>query len=261
LTGLVNFAALLILNQPMADEKPSISDPTRTVWDQLPDWKDHYGIFQMQFSEMLRQEPALSGRVLDIGCGGRLHPTLAHIRTRCRQMDGVDPGAEVLTNPNLTMRWHAAFEQADIPPNTYDAAISYYVVEHIADPEKFLSAMHRVLKPGGIYWAMTPHRNHPFAQLSLLVQSVGLKPAVSNRVMGVNAYPAYYRLNSARALRTHVSRSGLHTANIHYLQAPGWFRGYMPMPFWVLPMAYETLLSRPLRSVRPIIAFQLQKQS
>ena len=243
------------------DIKPSIADPNAPVWEQLPDWEQHYGLFQMQFSEFLRQEPAIAGRVLDIGCGGRLHPTLAHVRARCHQMDGVDPGPEVMENPNLTLRWQSPFETADIPADTYDAAISYYVVEHIKDPSGFLRAVHRVLKPGGIFWAMTPHRNHPFCQLVLLAQWLGLKKEMAQRNSGINDYPAYYRLNRSSSVMKRARESGFDDVHFHYLLSPNWYKGYAPRALWWMLWTYDAMFSSRFEKLRQILAFRLKKDN
>jgi 2-polyprenyl-3-methyl-5-hydroxy-6-metoxy-1,4-benzoquinol methylase len=47
------------------------------------------------------------------------------------------------------------FEQADLPPNTFDVVFSNAVLEHIASPTAFLTKAHRVLRPGGIVFADT----------------------------------------------------------------------------------------------------------
>ncbi len=47
---------------------------------------------------------------------------------------------------------------SDIPSDTYDSLVSFQVIEHIKDDKKFISEVHRVLKPGGKAIISTPNR-------------------------------------------------------------------------------------------------------
>lgn len=46
----------------------------------------------------------------------------------------------------------------DFEDESFDFVFSYHALEHIEDPNKALSEMHRVLKSGGGFWIGTPNR-------------------------------------------------------------------------------------------------------
>lgn len=171
--------------------------------------------FQRFFSGQLLKEPGIHGRVLDIGCGGNLPSALSPIVSAVGQLDGVDPNREVLSHPHLTRRWHDRFEEADIPTATYDMAYAYNVVEHIEQPEPFFQKVRAILKPGGCFWALTPHAKHPFCKLARWVELAGGKRLAGRAIEGVNDYSSYYRLNSAAQVLGVIQ--GYSTAKFYYL--------------------------------------------
>src|SRR5438552_3325909 len=149
--------------------------------------------FQRAFDQFLAAEPGLRGDVLDIGAGAGPSPFPTNLP---RRIDGVDPSDAVLKHPSLTRRWYGAFETADIPPASYDLALAYNVAEHIEHARPFFQKVRSVLKPGGVFWALTPHGRHPFCKIARAVELLGGKRAIARRAVNVNAYSSYYRLNT-----------------------------------------------------------------
>lgn len=47
------------------------------------------------------------------------------------------------------------------PDDSFDAVLCYDVLEHVADPEKTLAEVYRVLKPGGVFLTVFPPYFHP----------------------------------------------------------------------------------------------------
>ena len=47
-----------------------------------------------------------------------------------------------------------------LPDQSIDVIIADYVLEHVVDPEGFAAEVRRLLKPGGIFCARTPHKFH-----------------------------------------------------------------------------------------------------
>lgn len=216
--------------------------------------------FQLRFAEEISRDSRLEGgRVLDVGCGPRPHRAMRFIKDRCAQLDGVDLGDEVLQNPYLQARWHSPFESAPIPESAYDLAFAYNVVEHIAEPRPFFEKLARVLKPGGAFYALTPHRNHPFALMSRAAEVAGLKRAFAARLEGVNDYSAYYRLNSRGSIRRAIAGMDLQLTGTWYVQAPGWEQGYFPRALQALPRLYDRLLGGAYPILRPILLYRLER--
>lgn len=163
--------------------------------------------FQEAYAEKLASEPGIRGNVLDIGCGHSINPTLSKISHLIGNLDGVDP-FPVLDPPRLLRnRWTCCLEDIPVLPNTYDLAYSYNVVEHVSNEAAFLSKVIDILKPGGVYWSMSPNAWHPFSISVQILQATRLKDLYRRKLAPKgNDYPAFYRLCSServlRAVRT-----------------------------------------------------------
>jgi SAM-dependent methyltransferase len=196
--------------------------------------------FQRWFCDRLGAEPGMRGRVLDIGCGPSLPKALTPLSGLPAQLDGVDPGADISSRTDLTLRWNTAFEDADIPEAAYDLAFAYNVVEHIPSARPFFEKLARVLKPGGVFWALTPAALHPFASLVGAVQGLRFKERYARNRPGVNDYPAYYRLNSPRQVSQAVGEEWFVEADFFRLPCMNW-DSYFPAVLRFIPHAYDRL--------------------
>lgn len=99
-------------------------------------------------------------RLLDVGCGhGKLSRQLAV--TGAAAVEGIDIAQSSIDYanrlqkrepvPNLRMRVRSVYE-LDYLDQSFDAALSQVVFEHIGDIPKALSEIKRVLKPGGLFY-------------------------------------------------------------------------------------------------------------
>jgi SAM-dependent methyltransferase len=141
----------------------------------LEDWaKDHPGrsYYDVHLSTIERHETAtpifrrhLGGgglRILESGCGtGRW---MAFFERLGNRPVGLDDSA----GPLRVARAHDAalpLVRADalrspFRANVFDAAFSSYVAEHFEEgPERLFGEIHRVLKPGGLFFVVVPHDN------------------------------------------------------------------------------------------------------
>jgi len=94
--------------------------------------------------ELGRHFPALTGEVLDVGCGCKPYRALVPA-TRYVGLD--------VDNP-FTRKVAAADVFYDgggfpLPDESFDAVLCSQVLEHVFMPDKFLGEIHRVLRPGG----------------------------------------------------------------------------------------------------------------
>lgn len=105
---------------------------------------------------------ARDARVLDIGCGEGYGPSM--LSGPARSVLGVDIAPEVIDHAR---RSHGsdkvAFEVMDVnglelDDGSFDLAVSFQVVEHLADESGYFSEMARVLAPGGTAIVTTPNR-------------------------------------------------------------------------------------------------------
>jgi ubiquinone/menaquinone biosynthesis C-methylase UbiE len=98
--------------------------------------------------------------VLEIGCG-HLDFTLDYLRDACREVVATDVEqlfpADTALPPDVSFRLADAL---DLPfqDAAFDAVIALEVIEHVSDPDQFVSEGLRVLRPGGQLIFTTPNR-------------------------------------------------------------------------------------------------------
>jgi SAM-dependent methyltransferase len=232
------------------------------AWHQLLEDRSS---FQRAFVRLLLESPQLSGKVLDIGCSGNLPEALRGLENRFGSLDGVDPNPAVARHPLLQRHWHGMFECADTPPDNYDLAYSYNVLEHIAEPRPFFEKVFSVLKPGGVFWGLTPNSQHPFAVLSRSIEVAGLKGLFRRQIghdesgnMRVNDYPAYYRCNSPSSVRRAIRGIGFSQASFYFHPCVQWDT-YFPRVLRWAPRFYDFCLGTRWAPGMQILIMKLEK--
>lgn len=89
-------------------------------------------------------ESSPQNMLLDLGCADRfLEPACRSESWMYRGLDYTDVNFEVDTFP--------------VEDNSVDFAVSLAVIEHLRDPENFISEVYRCLKPGGVVYLSTPN--------------------------------------------------------------------------------------------------------
>ncbi|MEV7972708.1 class I SAM-dependent methyltransferase [Cellulomonas sp. NPDC089187] len=104
-------------------------------------------------------------RVLDFGCGtGYGTAELAKLAT---EVVGVDIAAEAVDyatthygRDNLAFHRIGPVQTDDLPfdADSFDVVVSFQVIEHVDDVERYLHEIKRVLRPGGQFLCVTPDR-------------------------------------------------------------------------------------------------------
>jgi len=111
---------------------------------------------------ILRNLPYVEGgRLLDVGCGtGSLLQTL---RAGGWQVEGVepDPRSAAFARACGLIVHELTFQEASFPAGSFDAITMNHVLEHLPDPVDALRRCHRLLVPGGLFWAATPNLASP----------------------------------------------------------------------------------------------------
>jgi 2-polyprenyl-3-methyl-5-hydroxy-6-metoxy-1,4-benzoquinol methylase len=86
----------------------------------------------------------IGSTVLDLGCADKyLAPAIKSIGSNYIGLDYFDVNFET--------------DKLPIESNSVDIAVSLAVIEHISDPDNFLSEIFRCLRPGGLIYLSTPN--------------------------------------------------------------------------------------------------------
>jgi SAM-dependent methyltransferase len=172
-------------------------------------------------------------RALDIGCGtgiseqeGENVKYLRGVRDHVDELWGIEPDVNILPHHGLLDHFqHAVMETANLPADGFDVAYSYFVMEHVNEPEQFLRAVYRCLKPGGVYVFMTPNANHYFTRMARFLKAIRLDELVLRLVRGKVVdqyhYPVYYKCNGVAAIRRFAARVGFQSADFAFIERSG----------------------------------------
>jgi SAM-dependent methyltransferase len=151
-------------------------------------------------------------RILEIG-SGPANPT-SRFLAGLGELHGIDPDPLVRANDALTSATQLG-EDGVYPfeSGRFDACVSDYVVEHVADPVAHLVEVERVLVPGGLYLFRTPNRWHPISLISAATPH-WFHRLVANRLRGLadeahDPYPTLYRMNTRASIARAAAAAGL----------------------------------------------------
>lgn len=169
---------------------------------------------QRLFAELIAGELKMRStptRVLDIGCGtglgtgGDRVECLALIRQAATELWGVEPDPAI--NPEhglLDHLIHALLEDADLPEHYFDVAYAFLVMEHVQQPDRFLHALYRCLKPGGVFVFLTLNSRHYFTRIAKLSKQIRVDEWLLRQLRPAEIddyhYPVAYRFNNPRAI-------------------------------------------------------------
>jgi ubiquinone biosynthesis O-methyltransferase len=119
-----------------------------------------------EFGRDLETDQPFAGlRILDIGCGGGLlAEPMARLGADVVGADAAErniPVARVHAEQSgLTIDYrHTTAEALAAADERFDAVLNMEVVEHVADPQGYLTACQELLKPGGLMICSTINRN------------------------------------------------------------------------------------------------------
>ncbi len=120
----------------------------------------------LEFDRDLSEPLPFTGlRLLDIGCGGGLlSEPMARLGADVVGADAAERNIPVASvhaeEQGLKIDYrHTTAEALSEAGETFDVVLNMEVVEHVADPQAFLTACQTLLKPGGLMVASTLNRN------------------------------------------------------------------------------------------------------
>ncbi len=153
-----------------------------------------------------------TNRLLDVGCGA------GSILQAARRAGWDAEGLEVSRTAAEHVRaegfkvFCGEIAEASYPDAHFDVVTASEVLEHVADPAPLLEEVARIIRPGGVFWATTPHGR-----------------GLSARVLGLEwstiCPPEHLQLFSLGGARRMVERAGFRRVRVTS-------RGCNPFEIW-----------------------------
>ena len=154
-----------------------------------------------------------SDSVLDLGAGrGSWYSTddcsyrreIHDLKKKVKYLVGIDIDDAVLENPTTHKNLTMSENKIPLEGNSMDIIVADWVLEHVQNPNEFISEIDRVLKPGGIFCARTPHK-YKYVSLfaSLIKNKIYLKllKFIQPQRKERDIFPTAYKLNTLQTIR------------------------------------------------------------
>ena len=95
-------------------------------------------------------------------------------------------------------------EKIPLDDNSMDIIVADWVLEHVLNPVEFSSEIYRVLKPGGIFCARTPHK-YKYVSLFATLLKNKLRSKALNFIQPQkkeqDTFPTAYKLNTLKTIK------------------------------------------------------------
>ncbi len=199
------------------------------------------------FYNWVRQHTNSQQSMLNLGAGPASRNPLKSFRRELARVVGVDVDPIVLGNDQLDEAHVVDGTRLPFGPESFDIALSDYVLEHVEFPKAFLGEVYRVLKPGGSFFFRTPNRYH---YVSLIAQCTPqwFHEHLANRVRGLpgdahEPYPTYHRLNSKRQIESLAKEIGFPQVVLQYVECEPSYLKFSAISFLV-GVLYERVVNK-----------------
>ena len=186
------------------------------------------------FARWVAESTPEDAAVLNIGGGCNASGHFPAIAGRAHTMVVVDPSARVLGNSDADERYQVALEDFSRDHRCrFDVAFAVYVMEHVTDPSAFTGAAARVLKPGGVFMAITLNQWHYFGLTTWATSRLGLNEWLLRRVrqpryVDDRHFRTEYRINTIRSTARHLERAGFSEVEFRMWDLPRMYKPYLP---------------------------------
>ena len=154
-----------------------------------------------------------SDSVLDLGAGrgswysqdnSLYRREIRNLKSKVKYLVGIDIDNAVLENPTTHKNMIMSLNKIPLENNSMDIIVADWVLEHVQNPIEFTSEIDRVLKPGGIFCARTPHKYKYVSLFAILIKnklhSKVLK-FIQPQKKEQDTFPTAYKLNTLKTIK------------------------------------------------------------
>lgn len=199
----------------------------------------------VEFHQLCSAVIPLGGEILEIGSGPS-NPTSDYLSS-LGQLQGIDMDPDIRTNDALRAAHVLTDDGYPFPDNTFDACVSNYVIEHVADPRQHLREVMRVLKPNGVYVFRAPNRFYYVSVVSHLTP-YWFHKLVANRLRNLPAdshdpYPTQYKFNTRNKIVRYAKEMDFLVDQIRLIEKEPMYGLSSRFLFFGF-MAYERLVNK-----------------
>jgi 2-polyprenyl-3-methyl-5-hydroxy-6-metoxy-1,4-benzoquinol methylase len=179
------------------------------------------------------------GTVLDIGCGTGYGSAILSTKANVVALD-ISPAAlrfarKSYPGPEFVMATATSIPLAD---ESVDMVTAFEIIEHLAEPDKFLAECHRTLKKGGVLVLSSPNPAHLINWLKCKLLGIPIPPKmVAENIYHVREFThdEMVALLSSKGFRLAHDAKG-QTIDLPYIRGPFRFLG--------IGEVYDVLFSR-----------------
>lgn len=206
--------------------------------------------------------------VVDLGAGrggwyvdgeiSVLQRSLRTLKGRVAKVIGVDVDAAVLTNPSTDENRLIIDGRLPLEDASADVVVADFVLEHLGDPLQVEAEVWRVLRPGGLFCARTPHALN-YVSLGARIAGRSRRDRLLSAAQPfrnrVDIFDTRYRCNTMRQLK-HVFRPSRWTSYSYlYAAEPSYDFGSKAV-YSVLRLCHRLL---PLPLVGNLFVFEVKR--
>ncbi|MEZ5934978.1 MAG: class I SAM-dependent methyltransferase [Alphaproteobacteria bacterium] len=225
-----------------------------------PDYGDNWDDDRFRAEILSAMQPGF--HCLDYGAG-RGNVRQMNFKDQAAFVAGVDPEDAVFSNPYVHEAKILPLPSGVIPydDESFDMVYCTNVMEHVETPEATFREVARVLKPGGIFLAKTPNKNH-YMPLIARLTPVGFH-RFYNRLRGRETFDTFktqYKCNSPNQVRKYQKQTGFDLQKISLWEGrPEYLRIFWPL--YIVGLVYERLVNATdlLAPFRSVLVFRVQK--
>lgn len=193
-----------------------------------------------QFDDVVRDFLRPDHMVLEAGCGRR---TSTMMRQSGCIVVGVDTDEYIAENAGVDVPIRADLGRLPFRDGVFDVTISWWVLEHLEDPQACLAELARVSKDGAIAVHGTPNVLH-YASLFAALTPFWFHKWFRAFALGDRhaAFPTRYRANTPRQMRKLMKAAGFVPVEVRCIDSgPGYFRWFTPL--YAMGLVYHRMVS------------------